>query len=131
LYRARRALSQIKERIRSAQVRAGLAVNSEMVLLYWQIGRQILQRQNQEGWGTKLIDRLAGDLRRSFPEMTGLSQRNLKYMGAFTEAWPDQQRVQGPLAQITWYHNLALLESRSGGKRRQTTASFQSTLIAQ
>jgi predicted nuclease of restriction endonuclease-like (RecB) superfamily len=103
-------LSQLKERIRSAQLRAVLAVNREMVLLYWEIGRDILDRQEHEGWGTKVIDRLAADLRRSFPDMTGLSPRNLKYMRAFGEAWPNQAIVQGPLAQITWYHNIALLE---------------------
>jgi predicted nuclease of restriction endonuclease-like (RecB) superfamily len=103
-------LGQLKERIRSAQIRAGLAVNREMVLLYWQIGRDILQRQAQQGWGAKVIDRLAADLHRAFPDMTGLSPRNLKYMRAFAAAWPDEPIVQGPLAQITWYHNIALLE---------------------
>jgi hypothetical protein len=57
-------LGWIKERIRSAQLRASLAINREMVLLYWQIGREILTRQEREGWGTKVIDRLAVDLRR-------------------------------------------------------------------
>jgi predicted nuclease of restriction endonuclease-like (RecB) superfamily len=103
-------LGQLKERIRSAQLRAGLAVNREMVLLYWQIGRDILQRQAEQGWGAKVIDRLAADLHRAFPDMTGLSPRNLKYMRAFAAAWPDEPIVQGPLAQITWYHNIALLE---------------------
>jgi predicted nuclease of restriction endonuclease-like (RecB) superfamily len=103
-------LVELKERIRSARLRAGLAVNREMVLLYWQIGRDILQRQAHEGWGAKVIDRLSADLRRAFPEMTGLSPRNLKYMRAFAAAWPEEPIVQGPLAQITWYHNIALLE---------------------
>ena len=66
-------LGQIKERIRSAQLRASLAVNQEMIVLYWQIGRDILARQEHEGWGTKVVDRLAGDLRRVYPDMTGLS----------------------------------------------------------
>ena len=87
-------LGQLKERIRSAQLRAGLAVNREMVLLYWQIGRDILERQEQEGWGAKVIDRLAADLHRAFPDMTGLSPRNLKYMRAFAAAWPDEAIVQ-------------------------------------
>ena len=103
-------LGQLKERIRAAQFRAILAVNREMVLLYRQIGRDILDRQEREGWGAKVIDRLAADLRRSFPNMAGLSPRNLKYMKAFGEAWPDEAIVQAPLAQITWYHNIALLE---------------------
>ena len=103
-------LGQIKERIRSAQLRAALAVNREMVLLYWQIGRDILTRQEQEGWGTKVIDRLAADLRRAFPDMTGLSPRNLKYMRAFAEAWPEEAIVQQAAAQIPWFHNCVLLD---------------------
>ena len=81
-----------------------------MVLLYWDIGRMILERQEKEGWGTKVIDRLSADLREAFPDMQGLSTRNLKYMRAFAAAWPDREIVQGTLAQITWYHNIALLE---------------------
>ena len=103
-------LANLKQRIQEAQVRAGLAVNRELVLLYWSIGREILTRQEERGWGAKVIDSLAKDLRRSFPEMQGLSPRNLKYMRAFAEAWPDEAIAQAPLAQITWYHNLALLE---------------------
>lgn len=81
-----------------------------MVLLYWDVGRVILERQSAEGWGAKVIDRLSSDLREAFPDMKGLSPRNLKYMRAFAEAWPKKAIVQGPLAQITWYHNIALLE---------------------
>ena len=82
-------LGQIKEHIRSAQLQAGLAVNRELVVLYWHIGRDILSRQEQEGWGTRVIDRLAGDLRRAYPDMSGLSPRNLKYMRTFAEAWSE------------------------------------------
>lgn len=103
-------LTTIKERIQSAQVRAGAAVNQELVLLYWNIGKEILLRQSAEGWGSKVIDQLAKDLRRSFSEMSGLSPRNLKYMRALAEAWPEEAIVQAPLAQLTWFHNLTLLE---------------------
>jgi predicted nuclease of restriction endonuclease-like (RecB) superfamily len=103
-------LGQLKERIRSAQLRAALAVNRELVVLYWQIGRDILTRQEHEGWGTKVIDRLAGDLRRAYPDMTGLSPRNLKYMRAFAEAWPEEAIVQQLAAQIPWFHNCILLD---------------------
>ncbi|MGH2615463.1 MAG: PDDEXK nuclease domain-containing protein [Thermomicrobiales bacterium] len=106
-------LTDLKDRIRAAQVRAALAVNSELVLLYWQIGRGILERQEREGWGAKVIDRISGDLRREFPEMKGFSPRNLKYMRAFAQAWPDESFVQEVLAQITWYHNIALIEKLS------------------
>ena len=93
-------LNGLKQRIRSAQVKAALAVNQELILLYWQIGCDILARQEKEGWGTKVVSRLAKDLKREFPEMKGLSLRNLKYMRAFAEAWPDKQIVQRSAAQI-------------------------------
>ena len=93
-------LSELKTRIHSAQQRATLAVNRELVLLYWQIGQDILARQNREGWGTKVIERLAQDLRNAFPDMKGFSPRNLKYMRAFAEAWPDSEFVQQAAAQL-------------------------------
>ena len=103
-------LEDLKRRIREARVRSALSVNRELVLLYWHIGREILKRQKQEGWGTRVIDRLAQDLRREFPDMKGFSPRNLKHMRAFAEAYPDEQFVQEVLAQVTWYHNITLLE---------------------
>jgi predicted nuclease of restriction endonuclease-like (RecB) superfamily len=113
-----RFLADLKGRIRTAQLRASLAVNQELVLLYWQIGRDILERQERENWGAKVIDRLAVDLKRAFPDMKGFSPRNLKYMRAFAEAWPDHAIVQAVLAQITWYHNLAILGKLSTSKDR-------------
>lgn len=104
-------LRDLKERIRRAQVQAVLAVNRELVLLYWQIGRDILTRQQQQGWGAKVIDRLAADLRDSFPEMKGFSPRNLKYMRAFTKDYPDEQFVQQVVAQIPWGHNVRILDA--------------------
>ncbi len=103
-------LADLKRRIQEAQVRAGLAVNRELVLLYWSIGREILVRQEREGWGAKVIDSLARDLHQSFPEMKGLSPRNLKYMRALADAWPDAQIVQQLVAQIPWGHNVRLLD---------------------
>ena len=103
-------LADLKERIAGERLRVVLSANAAMIVLYWDIGRAILTRQAGEGWGAKVIDRLSRDLREAFPDMKGLSSRNLKYMRAFADAWPDRAIVQGPLAQITWYHNLALLE---------------------
>ncbi len=103
-------LASIKERIQSAQVRAAVAVNQELVLLYWGIGKEILARQNAEGWGKNIIPRLAIDLAAQFPDMKGLSPRNLGYMKAFAEAWPEESILQEPLAKLTWFHNLTLLE---------------------
>ena len=103
-------LAELKTRIHAAQQRAALAVNRELVLLYWQIGRDILARQGREGWGTKVIERLALDLRNAFPDMKGFSPRNLKYMRSFAQAWPDAEFVQGVLARLPWYHQLTLLD---------------------
>lgn len=102
-------LVELKSRIHTAQQRAALAVNRELVLLYWQIGHDILQRQAGEGWGAKVIDRLSHDLRTAFPEMKGFSRSNLMYMRAFAEAWPDEAIVQQPVGQLPWGHNLVLL----------------------
>lgn len=93
-------LRSLKERIQQAQIKAALAVNKELTLLYWQIGREILTRQQQEGWGTKIVDQLAKDLKREFPDIKGFSSRNLKYMRAFAGAYPDEQFVQQLAAQI-------------------------------
>jgi len=103
-------LAELKTRIHNAQQQAALAVNRELVLLYWQIGRDILARQARQGWGAKVIERLAQDLRAAFPDMKGFSPRNLKYMRAFAEAWPEAEFVQAVLAQLPWYHQLALLD---------------------
>ena len=105
-------LRDLKERIEETQVRAAIALNNDLVLLYWQIGRDILTRQQQQAWGAKVINRLATNLRSAFPEMKGFSPRNLKYMRAFAETYPDEQIVQEVLAQITWYHNIALYHIR-------------------
>lgn len=111
-------LDVLKARIRQERLRVVMAANAAMVLLYWDIGRTILDRQEQEGWGAKVIDRLLADLRREFPDMQGLSPRNLKYMRAFAAAWPNRQIVQEVLARITWYHNIALLEKLSDPEAR-------------
>jgi predicted nuclease of restriction endonuclease-like (RecB) superfamily len=111
-------LKDLKERIRSAQLRAALAVNRELVLLYWSIGRDIVERQKREGWGTKVIDRLAEDLSRAFPEIKGFSARNLKYMRAFAEAWQDEDFVQQVAAQLPWFHNCVLLDKLKSNEER-------------
>lgn len=102
-------LTELKSRIQSAQQRAALSVNRELILLYWQIGRDILDRQAQQGWGAKVIERLAHDLRTAFPDMKGFSRANLMYMRAFAEAWPDAEIVQQLVGQLPWGHNLVLL----------------------
>jgi predicted nuclease of restriction endonuclease-like (RecB) superfamily len=103
-------LAELKRRIQTAQLRASLAVNRELALLYWGIGRQILVRQEEDGWGSRVIERLAKDLRLAFPEMRGLSPRNLGYMKAFAEAWPDEAILQQLVAKLPWGHNVRLIE---------------------
>ncbi|HEY0675491.1 MAG TPA: PDDEXK nuclease domain-containing protein [Immundisolibacter sp.] len=116
-------LANLKARIHGAQQRAALAVNRELVLLYWQIGRDILARQAEQGWGAKVIERLSQDLRAAFPEMKGFSPRNLKYMRAFAEAWPDEEFVQQAAAQLPWGHNLVLLDRLKTPEERRWYAA--------
>lgn len=111
-------LTQLKELVRQARLKAVMAANATMVLAYWQMGQTILQRQAAAGWGAKVIDRLSADLRREFPDMQGLSPRNLKYMRAFAAAWSDEAIVQGPLAQISWYQNITLIERLEDSRLR-------------
>ena len=106
-------LSYLKERVVSSRYKAALSVNKELILLYHHIGTQILQSQSKQGWGAKVIDQLSKDLIREFPEMKGFSTRNLKYMRKFAEEYPDIQFVQEVLAQLTWYHNVTLLDKIS------------------
>ena len=97
--------------VQSARTRAALAVNRELVELYWRLGRLILDRQDAETYGTKVIERLAADLRVAFPEMRRLGRRNLHYMRSFAEAWPDVEVVQRLIAQLPWGHNVELLSA--------------------
>ena len=99
-------IAQIKE----SRVRLVLQANTGMVLLYWNIGREILQRQEAEGWGARVIDRLSQDLQDAFPDMQGFSARNLKYMRKLAVTWPDIEIVQRGVAQIPWRSNILLME---------------------
>lgn len=103
-------VADIKGRIHGERLRLVLSSNSVMVLLYWDIGQRILHKQVEQGYGTKVIDRLAADLRQAFPDMKGFSPRNLKYMRAFASAWSDQELVQRTVAQLSWGQNIVLLE---------------------
>ena len=102
-------LDELKNRIRNARVQAAISVNRELILLYWQVGKEILKRQGREGWGAKIIERLADDLRREFTDMRGLSRANLFYMRAFAEAYPREEIVQQLAGQIPWWHNVVIM----------------------
>src|SRR3989304_5489675 len=99
-------LTDIKTRIHRERLRVVLASNAAMVLLYWDIGQSIIGKQTEQGYGTRVIDRLAADLKAAFPEMKGFSPRNLKYMRAFADAWRAGEVVQRIVAQLTWGQNI-------------------------
>ena len=111
-------LDSVAGRITAGRQRATGAVNRELVLSYWAIGRDILDRQEQEGYGTRVIDRLSADLKGRFPDAKGFSPRNLKYMRKFAEAWPDPAVVQGTLAQLPWWSQIALMEKLHDPEQR-------------
>lgn len=112
-------LDEICVRISTSRVCAALGVSRELVLLYWSIGREILVRQQQEGWGTKVIDRLGRDLQARFPGVEGFSPRNLKYMRSLAEAWPDPQIVPQRVALLPWGHLRLLLDRVKDADARQ------------
>ncbi len=104
-------LQSLKAEIHQARRRAALAVNSEMISLYWKIGREILDRQEQHGWGARVIDQLAADLHGEFPDVRGFSPRSLKYMRKFALEWPDMAIVQQLAAQLPWGQHMVLLDA--------------------
>ncbi len=111
-------ITELKNRIRQERLKTVLAANASMLIMYWDIGNAILKKQQEEGWGAKVVDRMSHDLKEEFPDMNGFSPRNLKYMRKFAETWPDKKIVQAPLAQINWYHNIALMEKLKNREER-------------
>ena len=122
-------IKSIKDKISKAQTRASFKVNEEMLTLYWEIGTSIIKAQKNKAWGAQIIDNLAKDIKNNFPDSTGFSVRNLKYMRAFAKEYPDfpivqvplaqnAKKVQVPLAQITWYHHINLISKVKDLKER-------------
>lgn len=103
-------IEEIKKEIQTQRVAVVLNANTSMILLYWSIGRSILRKQKEEGWGAKVIDRMAKDLKEAFPDMNGFSPRNIKYMRKFAECWTDSEIVQRVVAQIPWRTNISLMD---------------------
>lgn len=103
-------IEEVKSEIQKQRISVVLNANSSMICLYWNIGRSILKKQEEEGWGAKIIDRMAKDLKDAFPEMSGFSPRNIKYMRKFAESWPDFEIVQRVVAQIPWRTNISLMD---------------------
>jgi len=116
-------LSGLKSQIASARQRAALSVNQELVRLYHRIGSEILERQTREGWGAKVIDRLASDLREAFPDMKGFSGSNLKYMRFFAQQCPERLIGQQSADQLPWFHLVTLLTKVSVEAEREWYAA--------
>lgn len=117
-------LISLKKQIHAAQQRAALAVNHELVRLYWNIGSDISYRCKTQGWGSKIIQQLADDLKREFPNMKGFSVTNLKYMRMLAESWSIEEISQAPLDQLTWYHLITLQTKLSTREERLQYAAL-------
>ena len=102
-------LDRLKTAVRTSRASAQRTVNTALLRLYWTIGRTIVTEQDKRGWGAKVVEQLATDLRREFPDMTGLSRSNLMYMRQFAAAWPSEGFVQQPVGQMPWGHVTVLL----------------------
>ena len=103
-------LEDIKAGIRQLRLKAVLSANAQMLSLYWQIGKTIVEQQQQANWGDKVTERLSDDLKREFPDMKGFSHRNIKYMRQFAASYPDFPIGQPVVAQLPWAHHIVLLD---------------------
>lgn len=102
-------LNQVKADIQQSQLRAALSVTRELTNLYWRIGRGLSAKVSEEGWGAKTIERFAKDINSLFPDVSGFSFRNIKYMRQFAENYPNENWA-ATVAQIPWGHNIVLKE---------------------
>jgi predicted nuclease of restriction endonuclease-like (RecB) superfamily len=112
-------LENIKEKIRQAQYKAVIAVNSQLLELYWEIGNIIHTRESEEGWGAKVVELLSKDLRNEFPGKRGYSSRNLRYMRDFAKEYPDFSILQPVVAKLPWAHHLIILQKVKDFNLRQ------------
>ena len=119
-------LAEVKERIRCAQYAALKAVNTELVGLYWDLGRLIVEKQEQSGWGKSVVERLSQDLRKEFPGVAGFSVQNLWYMRQFHLEYREHEKLQPLVGEIAWQIRDAgiLRELQSGSGRRPATLGF-------
>jgi len=115
-------IAAMKNRVRESRLRALMLVNAELLSLYWDIGQEIISRQKQQGWGKKVIPQLSHELQSEFPDMQGFSTRNLGYMKRFAAAWSRESILQAPLAKLSWYHHIALLEKIELPQEREAYA---------
>ena len=106
-------LKDIKDRVKSSQLKAAISVNQELIQLYWGIGKSVLKKQEEEGWGSKIVEKLATDLKAVFPEMKGFSLRNIQFMVQFAKEYPDIEIVKQVVSQIPWGHNILIIQKIS------------------
>ncbi|MBF6612289.1 MAG: DUF1016 family protein [Chloroflexi bacterium] len=112
-------LEALKQRVTRAQYEALKAVNRELIALYWDIGRIIVEKQAQFGWGEGIIERLAKDLQIEFEGVAGFSVRNLRYMKRFYLTYKDDTKLQPMVAEIGWTHNLIILDKCENDLERE------------
>lgn len=111
-------IDNIKNEIKKQRLSVVLSANASMICLYWNIGKAILNKQAEEGWGSKVIDRISKDINDAFPDMSGFSPRNIKYMRKFAEVWNDYEIMQRTAAQIPWRSNILLMDKLSNQDER-------------
>ena len=120
-------LKQLKSKIQQAQIKASLAVNSELIMLYWEIGKAIVEKQEQEGWGAQIIETLCKDLQAAFPGMQGFSKRNIFRMRFFYREYAKVQQAVGllhtpinglPISKIPWGHNTVIITKLKNNEER-------------
>lgn len=119
----RKLFIEVKQKIQEAQHKAMVTVNQQLLQLYWQIGHLILQRQEEEGWGKKVIPQLVKDLKNDLPNAKGFSESNLEYMRQFAAAYTFAEISQAPLGEISWYHNVTLFHKCTSKSERLWYAS--------
>lgn len=108
----------VTSHVESGHFRVASAANWELILTYWTIGRDLLDRESTEGWGTKVVTRLSTDLRERFPDVRGFSPQNLRYMKSFATAWPDLAMLQTASATLSWSHHTLLLDGTTDSETR-------------
>lgn len=111
-------LQNLKNEITRSRIKAHLSVNKEMILLYWNIGKQILERQKEKGWGSKIIETLSEDFRKEFPEMKGVSYQNISYMQQFFSEYTNIEFLQQAIGEIPWGHNITIFSKVKNRKER-------------
>lgn len=114
----KKLLKEIKEKVRTSQLKAAVAVNTELIKLYWEIGNAVYQKQQSEGWGAKVSEKLGNDLKSAFPDMKGFSPRNLRFMVQFTKEYPDPKIGKQLVSQIPWGHNILIMQRLNNNNER-------------